>query len=75
MACLLLPPVLVADIAGGGLFRRVMNVLLALQQRQCTGVGTYLDIGMSDNLFPAHLLGPGKLDLRPGTGLGQAGSS
>jgi crotonobetainyl-CoA:carnitine CoA-transferase CaiB-like acyl-CoA transferase len=53
-----LPPVLVADIAGGA-YPAVMNVLLALQQRQRTGVGTYLDIGMSDNLFPLIYWGLG----------------
>jgi crotonobetainyl-CoA:carnitine CoA-transferase CaiB-like acyl-CoA transferase len=45
-----LPPVLIADI-GGGAYPAVMNILLALQQRERTGVGCRLDVAMSENLF------------------------
>lgn len=45
-----LPPVLAADIAGGT-YPAVINILLALRQRDITGQGTYLDIAMSDGLF------------------------
>ncbi|MGQ3672100.1 CaiB/BaiF CoA transferase family protein [Xanthobacter sp. TB0136] len=45
-----LPPVLAADVAGGT-FPAVMNILLALRQRDITGLGTHLDIAMGDNLF------------------------
>ncbi|MGU3497105.1 CaiB/BaiF CoA transferase family protein [Xanthobacteraceae bacterium A53D] len=45
-----LPPVLAADVAGGT-FPAVMNILFALRQRDITGLGSYLDIAMADNLF------------------------
>jgi len=45
-----LPPALIADIAGGS-YPAVMNILLALQERERTGRGRYLDVSMSDNLF------------------------
>ncbi len=45
------PPALVADI-GGGAYPAVMNILLALIERVCTGRGRHLDISMSDNVFP-----------------------
>lgn len=45
------PPALIADIAGGA-YPTVMNVLFALQQRARTGRGCYLDISMAGNLFP-----------------------
>jgi alpha-methylacyl-CoA racemase len=45
------PPVLIADI-GGGSYPALTNVLLALMQRERTGQGTWLDISMTDNLFP-----------------------
>lgn len=45
-----LPPLLIADV-GGGAYPAVMNILLALQQRDRTGVGCKLDIAMSENLF------------------------
>ena len=44
------PPVLAADLAGGT-YPAVVNVLLALINRQQTGQGCYLDIAMTDNLF------------------------
>ncbi len=44
------PPALVADI-GGGTFPAVMNILLALRQRDRTGEGCHLDIAMADAMF------------------------
>ncbi len=44
------PPGLIADIAGGA-YPAVMNILLALRQRDATGEGCYLDVSMSDNVF------------------------
>ena len=45
------PPVLMADIAAGA-YPAVMNILLALRQRDVTGEGATLDVAMADNLFP-----------------------
>lgn len=45
------PPALIADIAGGA-YPAVMNILLALMRRGTTGQGCHLDISMTDNLFP-----------------------
>ncbi len=44
------PPALVADI-GGGTFPAVINILLALRQREQTGRGCRLDIAMTDAMF------------------------
>lgn len=44
------PPALVADIAGGT-YPAVINILLALRERDRSGQGTKLDIAMADNLF------------------------
>ncbi len=44
------PPALIADIAGGA-YPAVMNVLLALRQRDQTGEGCNIDVSMSDNMF------------------------
>jgi alpha-methylacyl-CoA racemase len=44
------PPALVADI-GGGSFPAVINILLALRQRDATGEGCHLDIAMADAMF------------------------
>src|SRR3954462_7272593 len=44
------PPALVADIAGGS-FPAVINILLALRQRDLTGEGCHLDIAMADAMF------------------------
>lgn len=46
-----IPPALIADIAGGS-YPAVLNILLALRQRDMTGEGAYLDIAMAENLFP-----------------------
>jgi len=43
-----LPPFLVADVAGGS-YPAVMNILLALRQRDRTGKGSFLDISMTEN--------------------------
>lgn len=45
-----LPPALIADIAGGT-YPAIVNILLALRQRDRTGKGCKLDIAMADNLF------------------------
>ncbi len=45
------PPALIADIAGGA-YPAVINILLALAARRRSGRGTHLDISMTDNLFP-----------------------
>ncbi len=44
------PPALVADI-GGGTYPAVINILLALRERDRSGRGCKLDIAMADNLF------------------------
>ena len=45
-----LPPALIADIAGGT-YPAIVNILLALRQRDRHGSGCKLDIAMADNLF------------------------
>jgi crotonobetainyl-CoA:carnitine CoA-transferase CaiB-like acyl-CoA transferase len=45
-----LPPALIADIAGGT-YPAVVNILLALRERDRSCVGCKLDIAMADNLF------------------------
>jgi alpha-methylacyl-CoA racemase len=44
------PPVLAADLAGGS-YPAVVNILLALLQRERTGHGSHLDIAMTENMF------------------------
>jgi crotonobetainyl-CoA:carnitine CoA-transferase CaiB-like acyl-CoA transferase len=44
------PPALIADI-GGGSFPALINILLALRQRDRTGEGCHLDIAMTDAMF------------------------
>ena len=44
------PPMLVADIAGGS-FPAVINILLALRARDQSGQGCYIDIAMTDAMF------------------------
>src|SRR5512145_351504 len=46
-----IPPALVADIAGGA-YPAVLNILLALEERRRTRRGRHLDVAMADNLFP-----------------------
>jgi alpha-methylacyl-CoA racemase len=55
------PPALIADIAGGTL-PAVMNILLALRQRDRTSQGSYLDIAMTDAMFTfaGHALASGQ---------------
>ena len=45
------PPALIADIAGGA-YPAVLNILLALEERRRSGHGRHLDVAMADNLFP-----------------------
>jgi crotonobetainyl-CoA:carnitine CoA-transferase CaiB-like acyl-CoA transferase len=45
------PPALIADIAGGT-YPALINILLALRARDAGRGGAYLDISMADNLFP-----------------------
>ena len=44
------PPALIADIAGGT-YPALINILLALRERETTGRGRKLDVAMADNLF------------------------
>ncbi len=44
------PAALVADI-GGGAYPAVINILLALRERDRSGIGCKLDVAMADNLF------------------------
>ncbi|MBB4640385.1 crotonobetainyl-CoA:carnitine CoA-transferase CaiB-like acyl-CoA transferase [Rhizorhapis suberifaciens] len=60
-----LPPILAADI-GGGTYPAMINILLALRQRDMTGLGSYLDIAMAENLFTFAYWG-----LAEGLGCGQ----
>ncbi|CAG2160716.1 CaiB/BaiF CoA transferase family protein [Cupriavidus numazuensis] len=53
-----LPPALIADIAGGA-YPAMINILLALRQRDQTGTGVHLDISMADNLFTFQYWGLG----------------
>ena len=46
----IVPPALIADIAGGT-YPAMINILLALREREATGRGRRLDIAMADNLF------------------------
>jgi crotonobetainyl-CoA:carnitine CoA-transferase CaiB-like acyl-CoA transferase len=52
----IVPPVLAADIAGGS-YAAVINILLALRQRDRDGQGCHLDIAMTEQLFPFAFLG------------------
>ncbi|OUT96816.1 MAG: CoA transferase [Flammeovirgaceae bacterium TMED32] len=45
------PPALIADIAGGS-YPAVINILLALRERDLTGKGCYIDIAMTDGVLP-----------------------
>src|SRR5687768_8619716 len=53
-----LPAALVADIAGGT-YPAVINILLALRERDRTGIGCKLDVAMADNLFTLMYWGLG----------------
>jgi crotonobetainyl-CoA:carnitine CoA-transferase CaiB-like acyl-CoA transferase len=45
-----LPPALIADIAGGT-YPAMISILMALREAEQTGEGAHLDIAMSDNMF------------------------
>jgi crotonobetainyl-CoA:carnitine CoA-transferase CaiB-like acyl-CoA transferase len=45
-----LPPALIADI-GGGAYPAVINILIALLERERTGRGRHLDVSMADGIF------------------------
>ena len=45
-----LPPLLIADLVGGT-YPAVLNIILALRQRDAGGAGVHIDISMSNNLF------------------------
>lgn len=67
-----LPPALIADIAGGA-YPAVLNILLGLEERRRTGCGRHLDVAMADNLFPLMFwaIGYGLVAGRwPGNGTG-----
>lgn len=53
-----IPPLLAADLAAGT-YPAVMNILLAIIQRQATGKGACIDVSMTDNLFPLMFWGLG----------------
>jgi crotonobetainyl-CoA:carnitine CoA-transferase CaiB-like acyl-CoA transferase len=46
----IVPPALIADIAGGA-YPAMINILLALRERESSGRGRRLDVSMADNLF------------------------
>src|SRR5665213_2333181 len=50
LATPVVPPMLVADIAGGS-FPAVINILLALRSRDQSGEGCHIDIAMTDAMF------------------------
>jgi crotonobetainyl-CoA:carnitine CoA-transferase CaiB-like acyl-CoA transferase len=50
VAAPVLPPALIADIAGGS-FPAVINILLALRARDRSGQGAFIDIAMTDAMF------------------------
>ena len=52
------PNALIADIAGGA-YPAVINILLALRQRDVTGRGCQLDVAMTDGLLPFAYWGIG----------------
>jgi alpha-methylacyl-CoA racemase len=56
-----LPPALIADI-GGGSFPAIINILLALRNRDLTGQGCHLDVAMTDAMFMfvGHALASGQ---------------
>jgi crotonobetainyl-CoA:carnitine CoA-transferase CaiB-like acyl-CoA transferase len=46
----IVPPALIADIAAGA-YPAMINILLALRERETTGRGRRLDVAMADHLF------------------------
>jgi len=53
-----IPPVLIADLAGGA-YPAVTNILLALRRRDKSGAGAFLDISMGENLLTLAYWGLG----------------
>lgn len=53
-----IPPVLIADLAGGA-YPAVTNILLALRRRDKSGEGAYLDVSMGENLLTLAYWGLG----------------
>jgi crotonobetainyl-CoA:carnitine CoA-transferase CaiB-like acyl-CoA transferase len=53
-----MPATLTADLAGGA-YPAVMNILLALRQRDLDGQARHLDVAMADNLFTLMYWGLG----------------
>ncbi len=54
----IVPPTLTGDLAAGA-YPAVVNILLALRQRDIDGKGQHLDISMTDNLFTLMYWGLG----------------
>lgn len=54
----IVPPTLTGDLAAGT-YPAVVNILLALRQRDADGKGQHLDISMTDNLFTLMYWGLG----------------
>lgn len=54
----IVPPTLTGDLAAGT-YPAVINILLALRQRDADGKGQHLDISMTDNLFTLMYWGLG----------------
>lgn len=54
----IVPPTLTGDLAGGT-YPAVINILLALRQRDLDGKGQHLDVSMTDNLFTLMYWGLG----------------
>lgn len=74
-----LPQALIADLAGGA-YPAMMNILLALRQRDASGQGCRLDVAMADNLFTLMYESLGEAWVRrawptPGSGLVTGGSA
>ena len=53
------PPALIADI-GGGSYPTLINILLALRKRDLENKGSYIDVSMSEGLFPFMFWGLAK---------------
>ncbi len=59
------PPIPLADLAGGAL-AAIQRILLSLYEREKTGKGQYLDIGMTDSLRELLLFLPALQAAHPG---------
>jgi crotonobetainyl-CoA:carnitine CoA-transferase CaiB-like acyl-CoA transferase len=69
-----LPPALIADMAGGA-YPAVLNILLALRQRDTTGMGCHLDIAMTGNMMPFAWLGAATAAANAGSGKAPDGAA